>query len=302
MLRSRIILIGCGLVVGLLTLAGCGGLYDLLYLDFLLTQSEIAATEAEWAAANPNYLYTLTASEGTLVSNNDDAEDYTLTLGGLIGNVISFTDRPDRIADHESMAEFVNDWDQRGFADDPPNAALVLHEEGESQDVLVVELRDPVYDANADTLVFAITILTDEQTGALAEYSEKADAALPVAFDTCSLLIDDAPRGCDIQLILDVYQASDMIVINNIWKQGNPVPDSYMMQGYDETTDLGDSVTRFTINKYSSPPSIVTINFVGGFDMCNFELSAFLDPDGPPSGFTREGTWTAPYNTPLWAW
>ena len=297
-MRTQHILAGSGLLLGFLSLMGCGGLYDMLYMDFLQSQNEIAAAEEEWGATNPNFLYALTASEGVLAAEPDSEIDYTLTLGGLIGNVIAFTDRPNRIADHESMADFVAEWDQRGFADDPPNAALVLHEEEEDQDVLVVELRDPVYDEDADTLTFAITVLTDERTGALAEYSDKADAALPAAFETCSLLIDDAPRGRKVLINLDVYNTGDYVYVDQIWRNGAQTADSYWMKT-DETTDIGDSVTRFSISKYSVPGSRVTITILENFDICNMPVSTFLNPDAVPAGFSREGTWTAPYTRPL---
>jgi hypothetical protein len=171
----------------------------------------------------------------------------------------------------------------------------VLHEEDEGQDVVVVELNDPVYDANADTLTFAATVLTDEQTGALAAYSDKVDAALPAAFNACSVLIDDAPVGCGIAVWMDAYQYQDRVFIENIYRTGmGPPYAQWLYPG--QTFNLGDGVISFTITKYSDPPSRVTINFTGQAGMSyNLVLSAFLVDELPP-GFTREGTWTAPFN------
>ncbi|MGD8454491.1 MAG: hypothetical protein PVJ57_21970 [Phycisphaerae bacterium] len=288
-MKKRRFLAGCGLILGLLTLAGCESLYDTLYQDFLEQQHAAAAAAAEFAAANPSFLYTLTASEGTLVADGGQEGAYTLTLRGLIGNVISFTDRPNRIADHESLTDFVADWEALGFTDDPPNAALALHEEDESQDVVIIELRNPVYDAAADTLTFAVTILTDEQTGALAEYFEKADAALPAAFNTCSLLIDDALPSCTIQISKDVYTSDDSIFVYvQHVDQGFPQDVAQSAEG---TYFLGDNVTAFTIEKDSFPPRCITIYYTGEEtgNSYAFSLSQVLDNDLPKEFLPTEG-------------
>jgi hypothetical protein len=66
------------------------------------------------------------------------------------------------------------------FAIDPPNAVLVLDDEQQKQDLAVIELYNPVYDLQAKTLNFDITV-------------EKATLPLidlPLKFGQSTLVID----------------------------------------------------------------------------------------------------------------
>jgi hypothetical protein len=70
-----------------------------------------------------------------------------LTLGGIAGDTLYFSDRPDRIAGRITTAEFVEKWTKGhdSFKADPPNAVLSVIHDSDAVDVVLV-LRDPSLD------------------------------------------------------------------------------------------------------------------------------------------------------------
>ena len=98
----------------------------------------------------PQYLFAIPALSGTA-----DADSLTLNN---VSHVIYFSDRPDRIAGHMSLEDFVKNWNDGpdSFTADPPNATLsVLDESGTTE--TVVELLDPKVDGTSIT--FAVKII-----------------------------------------------------------------------------------------------------------------------------------------------
>ncbi len=71
-------------------------------------------------------------------------EGGVLTLGGIAGDTLYFSDRPDRIAGRITTAEFVDQWTKGhdSFKADPPNAVLSIVHDTEAVDIVLV-LRDP---------------------------------------------------------------------------------------------------------------------------------------------------------------
>lgn len=91
-------------------------------------------------------------------------EDGVLTLDGIGESVLFFSDRPQRIAGRESLANFLDAW-HRGedsFEVNPPNAVLTIVRDGEPRDLVVV-LRDPVL--TGDTLAYTVDVLKGPQAG-----------------------------------------------------------------------------------------------------------------------------------------
>ena len=74
-------------------------------------------------------------------------EDGLLTLQGISPSTIIFSDRPDRIAGHQTTKEFFDSWGEGddSFADNPPNAVLSIFTEDEIIDVVLI-LSDPTFD------------------------------------------------------------------------------------------------------------------------------------------------------------
>ena len=89
-------------------------------------------------AAKPAILYSIDARSAT-VSKAGKAHRLALPAGS---RVVWFSDRPQRHAGTLTLTDLVAIWDASGFVADPPNAAVILAEHGESR-THVVELTKP---------------------------------------------------------------------------------------------------------------------------------------------------------------
>ncbi|MCP4229150.1 MAG: hypothetical protein GY771_03255 [bacterium] len=137
-----------------------------IYLVLTATATAVLANHAIDESENPQYLFVLSAESGTY-------EDGKLTLKSVPA-VLYFSDRPNRIAGHISLEEFVKIWGEGidSFKADPPNATLSILEEDGNTDI-IVELMNPLLIENGVT--FDITIL---------------DGKIPVSFGSSALFID----------------------------------------------------------------------------------------------------------------
>ena len=133
-------------------------------------------------------LFVASASEGTLKPLEADHE-FTLTLGRAHDSVSVFTDRPQRKAGTESLADFAAAWDERGFTKTPPNAAVVW---GKDSSTRIFELSDPAYDEAADTLAFTAHDLGDESSTALSSAKGIPDDEVPTDLGEVAVFIDNA--------------------------------------------------------------------------------------------------------------
>jgi hypothetical protein len=134
------------------------------------------------------FMFVQSAQSGTLVPVAGEDNLYTLTLRGTSPQTIAFSDRPERIVVQAPMQKFLD-----GMCFSPengPNAALEILGAAEDQDVAVVELFDPVYDALNQTLKYSVSIL-EQPNHSYAAFNERADKALPETFGPAALFIDD---------------------------------------------------------------------------------------------------------------
>jgi hypothetical protein len=108
-------------------------------------------------SSEPSFLGVQSAQSGSISQVNDTA--YTLELNDVSDKTILFSDRPDRIVGSVNTTDFIGNWSTGpdSFAADPPNAVLVLDDEEQRQDLAVIELHNPVYDSEANTLSYDIT-------------------------------------------------------------------------------------------------------------------------------------------------
>lgn len=85
------------------------------------------------------------------------------------------------------------DWDPR----DPPNAALIVRNASENEDMIVVELTNPQYDKANQALTYTAKVLDDYEMKSewLQELAQKADHAVPEQFGQVALVIDDFPSS-----------------------------------------------------------------------------------------------------------
>jgi hypothetical protein len=157
--------------------------------------SPAATPVAGDGAHDPVFLFVQLADAGTWMPSGEADDVFLLSLTGISGQTVYFSDRPDRIVGTMETSGFL---ESLGFTPiNPPNAAAVVRTPEGERDVLVVELFDPVYTENisnpgADTLVYKARVLDAYHDGNLQSwYEEENDPMLPERFADVSLLIDD---------------------------------------------------------------------------------------------------------------
>ena len=138
-------------------------------------------------------LFVLTSRSGSLVPERAHPRRFTLTLRGISRQTVWFADRPARASGSLGTAPFMRVWPRLGFAQDPPNAALVFQHGETDGDRVIVELRAPRYDAARGTLAFAARWIEPStvRSGNLAEHAKHVDPTPPERFADASLFIDD---------------------------------------------------------------------------------------------------------------
>jgi hypothetical protein len=189
----RRVLIPCLLAVAVLAAGGCGGGDD-----------DGSGDDTTAGAPTGGDLYTQTTHKGTLspVAGKDDV--FQLTFAEPSPDVTVFTDRPVRSASTEALADFVGQWDQRGFGQDPPNAALVLDQEPDDADTAVFTLADPTYDQASG----AVTYTATHVNGGSSSLPSDEDIDPPPSFGDAHLFIDPSGAGDQHAMALDVNGAS----------------------------------------------------------------------------------------------
>ena len=139
------------------------------------------------------YMFVQSAHSGSFVPVEGEANLYTLALEGVSAQTIAFSDRPERVVGQVPMQKFL---DGLGFSpENPPNAAIDILGGNESQDVMVMELFDPVYDTVNKTLQYNISIM-EEPNLSYAIFNERHDTSLPESFGPAALFIDDCADCC----------------------------------------------------------------------------------------------------------
>jgi hypothetical protein len=160
------------------------------------------AGSANGNTTNESVTYTF-IQEGTSGSFvNDSSGNYTLTITGVIPYTVGFSDRPARNADFVKMEAFL-----AGFSFDPknpPNAAVIIQGAKEDEDMIIVELTSPKYNATNQTLTYTAKLTKDFvfESNWANDLVSKADKAIPEKFGKVSIVIDDCPcmydgAGCD---------------------------------------------------------------------------------------------------------
>jgi hypothetical protein len=159
-------------------------------------ETTTAASPARNNTTEVKFLVIQTAQSGTLSQINATA--YTLELRNVSDKTILFSDRPARIVTSQSTSNFVGNWSQGedSFAADPPNAALVLDDEEQREELAVIELYNPEYDSAANTLKYDIS--AENATSA----STTTSINLPSEFGQSTLVIDSGSDGGD-QITMD---------------------------------------------------------------------------------------------------
>jgi len=143
--------------------------------------NSVYAQENMTDAEIPKFFAIQHAQSGLLSQTNETA--YSLELNDVSDKTILFSDRPDRIVKSISTYDFIGNWSvgQNSFSVDIPNAVLIV-DELDKQDNTIVELFNPVYDANKKTLKYDVT--ADNATS----------IQLPNEFGQTTIVFDDVLR------------------------------------------------------------------------------------------------------------
>jgi hypothetical protein len=102
-------------------------------------------------------------------------------LNNVSDKTILFSDRPETIVTSINTSDFIHDWHwsigpPKSFRADPPNAALIGDEH--NQDIMIVELTNPVHDPTARTLKYDVNLENTKPTD------------IPYVFGQSTLAID----------------------------------------------------------------------------------------------------------------
>jgi len=180
-----------------------------------------------------------------------------------------FTDRPLRRSSRLSPEKFVAEWVRNGFRDDPPNAAFT-GVDGSATFDLVVELRDPHWNATAHTMTFTVTPLDPKAT-------------LPASVDDdVSLFVDAAQNTINLnitnltQIPLQIQSASPDI---STWTSSQSPGIGY---DFGEGSSNGPSVNMGYTSPNPGVGFIAQLILVGPYNNV-WQLQLQWDGNGNPS-------------------
>ena len=155
------------------------------------TTAAATATGSNNNMTGATFLFIQGAMSGSVSEIN--ATTSALQLSDVSNKTILFSDRPNRIVASIDTADFIGNWSTgaNSFAVDPPNVALVVNDDAaeQRQDLAVIELFNPVYDSEANTLRYDIVAENGTSIG-----------GLPGEFGPSTLVIDDDPPPSPIWL------------------------------------------------------------------------------------------------------
>ena len=129
------------------------GIISVLMLSIL---NVVYAQENVTNSNEPKFFAIQHSQSGSISEINTTT--YTLELNDISDNTILFSDRPDRIVTSVSTSEFIGNWSvgEDSFATNAPNAVLVIDEQEGKQDVVIIELFNPIYDVDKKALQYEI--------------------------------------------------------------------------------------------------------------------------------------------------
>jgi len=134
---------------------------------------------------NVNFTLFANMELNNTILTGDKSKSYQLVLNNVSDNTILFSDRPDRIVKSISTSEFIENWstDVDSFAVDAPNAVLVVDEIEGQQDTTIVELFNPIYDIDKNSVKYQVTQDNVTSIELLKEFGQS------------TLVIDDSDNG-----------------------------------------------------------------------------------------------------------
>jgi hypothetical protein len=152
------------------------------------TTATATATDGDNNMTEAKFLFIQSAQSGSVSEVNDTTSN--LELNDVSDKTILFSDRPDRIVVSANTTDFIGNWSlgPDNFAVDPPNAVLIVDDEiQQRQDYAIIELFNPQYDPEANTLRYDIIAENATTTTSI---------DLPSEFGQSTLVIDDETEQC----------------------------------------------------------------------------------------------------------
>jgi hypothetical protein len=147
------------------------------------------------AAQEPSeFLFVQSFESGSLEPVNGQDGAFTLTLDGANPQTIYFSDRPERVFGLATTSAFLEGL---GFTpENPPNAALMVTTDDGVEDVLIIELLDPVWDEASGSLTYSVQVLSNYSDSGLAFAAlQQADYELDQHFGPGGLFVDGCADG-----------------------------------------------------------------------------------------------------------
>jgi hypothetical protein len=123
--------------------------YTLTAFLFAAAMLSTAASQTAPATTSKTQLMFVQSAEDLKV----DPAKSTFRLVKVNQQTLYFSDRPERIAGHMKMDQYLTEWSKAegpdNFSSDPPNAILSVFEPGQADNtVVVVKISHPVVDGN----------------------------------------------------------------------------------------------------------------------------------------------------------
>ncbi len=174
---------------------GVAGMRFAIAQDATPVADELPDTVHQGAGPDPSeFLYVQSFAGGSIVPLTGEEGRFTLTLDGTNSQTVYFSDRPERVFGLATTSAFLEGL---GFTpDDPPNAALVVTTGGGTEDVLIIELFDPIWDESSSTLTYTVQVLADYADSGLAFAAmQQSDFELPESFGQGGLFVDGCNDG-----------------------------------------------------------------------------------------------------------
>jgi hypothetical protein len=170
----------------------------------LFVMALAATAPPSFAAPTPqpsetSLLFVQSATSGSLVPVHGAPERFTLTLRGVDGQTLWFTDRPERRAGYMTTGAGLKVLDFRG-SKGAPNAVLSIPSAKPSKDMIALTLRDPKYDPQQRTVQYRATELEHVTNTELAVNPRYLDESVGPRFGHAALFIDSAHpfMGCNL--------------------------------------------------------------------------------------------------------
>lgn len=238
----------------------------------------------------PEFLFALSAPRARVTRVRGG---YRLILDRPHPGVVRFSDRPDRLADSQSLAAFVRDWKRNGFVADPPNAAIVALGAPAGRDVMVLELRRPRL-TRAGLSLHATPVGTPPTS--LASFAKRADRPRALRLGPTSLFVDSAP-GTEAQYLPITFNISNaqpgQVIGVSLAANGSPVEFSsgppFQSSGGLRLEALSESLP---VTELSLTPSAIRLSTGagGGQSAISGTLRAYLAAEADAETFSLRST------------